>query len=225
VEIGKTPFAPAQSGKTKQHFGANFNFNKRKLNVSRFHGLPEYGLVLEARLVDAFRHTLDPSSADGKAMRCALANFDTTDLFVLRYQEREASNLDLHIDDTFAYGEAIFDVSLETDSVMTFVRAESPRHATHSIDPGASIECIRVTLQAGSAALLYGPARYEWEHGILHYDVRGQRTSITLRTLSDPLRNTEDGKRVLEVARSALPRGTEGAAPTAARPCSGGTEA
>jgi alkylated DNA repair protein alkB family protein 4 len=198
TRIEESPFALAQSGKHKQHYGAKVNFNKRRLNAAAFKGLPPYVAPLEARLRSAFRQ-FGELSAQAEARRDeALSHYETTDVFVLRYHERDASNLDLHIDDTFAYGEAIFDVSLETDSVMTFVR--HPKNAASADD----IQCVRAPLAARSAALLFGRARFEWEHGILPYDVRGRRTSITLRTVSSELRRTPDGSRVLEIARGGI---------------------
>jgi len=198
AQIEESPFALAQSGKQKQHYGAKVNFNKQKLNATAFKGLPTYITSIEERLRRAFLDFAELSEEAKTRRDEALSNYETTDVFVLRYHERDASNLDLHIDDTFAYGEAIFDVSLETDSVMTFIRR--PKNA---VSPD-EVECVRAPLAAGSAALLFGRARFDWEHGILYYDVTGRRTSITLRTLSSGLRATPDGARVLEIARGDL---------------------
>jgi alkylated DNA repair protein alkB family protein 4 len=197
-QIDASPFALAQSGKQKQHYGAKVNFNKHRLNATAFKGLPAYTAPLEARLREAFLEFGELSTEATIRRDEALSNYETTDLFVLRYHEREASNLDLHVDDTFAYGEAIFDVSLETDSVMTFIR--SAKNAAGSTE----VQCVRAPLAAGSAALLFGRARFEWEHGILYYDVKDRRTSITLRTLSSDLAATPDGSRVLEIARNEI---------------------
>ena len=198
AQIEASPFTIAQSGKQKQHYGAKVNFNKQKLNATAFKGLPTYLTPLEARLRMAFLEFAELSEGAKTRRDEALSNYETTDVFVLRYHERNASNLDLHIDDTFAYGEAIFDVSLETDSVMTFIR-----RPMNTANPD-QIECVRAPLAAGSAALLFGRARFEWEHGILHYDVTGRRTSIALRTLSSRLRATPDGSRVVGIARGEI---------------------
>lgn len=196
VEIDKTPFVPAQSGKMKQHYGPKINFNKRRLNAAAFAGLPAYLGPLESRLRSCFLG-FEEISDDAKRQRDrALSGYQTTDVFVLRYHEADCSNLDLHIDDAFAYGEAIIDISLEADSVMTFYDDR------HHVDGQHHPRCVRAPLAAGSAALLFGRARFEWQHGILHYDIRSRRTSMTLRTLSDALRATPDGQRVLNYARN-----------------------
>lgn len=189
--IEARPFTPSQSGKLKQHFGARFNFMRRRMNAERFAGLPAYAGWLEHRLrtLVAADRTGDPGAlADA---RRALETYQTTDVFVLRYLEREQSNLDFHVDDLFAYGEAIVDLSLDSDSVLSFLGPARPGTG----EPGP--ECVRVPLPARSLALVYGPARFEWQHAILPRDVRGVRTSITLRTLAEPLRETDAGRAVL----------------------------
>jgi len=219
-EIEESRFVPAQSGKLKQHFGARVNFNKQRVNLSGFEGLPDYVRRIEERLRERLSHPSDdshpvgdPHPADGALVR-TLDGFETTDVFVLRYDARDASNFDLHRDDSFAYGETILDLSLESDSVLTFVRVperdescDPPGRLRESAHEGfrdeewAGAACVRVPLPARSLAVLYGPARFDWEHGILAYDVDGQRTSITLRTLSDTLRETEVGRQLVDIAR------------------------
>ena len=177
-EIERHPFKASQSGKWKQHFGPRMNFRKRRMNVSGFEGVPHYARDLEARL--------RKRGGDAELTR-ALEGFRVTDVFVLRYHASERSNLDLHTDDLFAYGEVILDLSLESDSVLSFYHPAS----------GAGV---RAALPARSLAVLFGPARVEWEHAILADDVDGRRTSITLRTLGDALRATEAGRQVVERA-------------------------
>jgi alkylated DNA repair protein alkB family protein 4 len=177
-EIETAPFVPSQSGKQKQHYGPKMNFIKRKMNASGFAGVPSYAHRLEAQLRER---------GGDAALQTALTRYQTTDVFVLRYHEEQQSNLDFHTDDAFAYGEVILDLSLESDSVLTF----------HEPDSGT---CVRAEIPSRSLAVLFGSARYEWEHAILARDVRGRRTSITLRTLGDEPSRTEAGRRVLEEA-------------------------
>lgn len=191
-EIEAEPFIPAQSGKLKQHYGPKVNFNKQRVKATDFGGLPDYTYRIESRL-----HTLaaQPQFRGSAGLRAALEAFEPTDTFVMRYHERDASNLDFHRDDVFAYGEAILDISLESDSVLTFL---DRRNVDTESTPTDSI---RVPLPARSLAIIYGRARFDWDHAILAYDIDGRRTSITIRTLSEPLRQTEAGKRILGVVR------------------------
>jgi alkylated DNA repair protein alkB family protein 4 len=201
AEVECAPFRPAQSGKLKQHYGAKVNFNKKKVNASALAGLPGYAAWIERRLRQRLDSAaLEPSGGSDPLLAKALEGYRTMDVFVLRYHERDQSNLDLHVDDTFAYGEAILDLSLESDSLMTFVRERFGEGGEREW------ECVRVALPARSLAVLYGSARFEWQHGVLAYDIRGQRTSITLRTLGEALRRTDEGRHVARVAEAALHR-------------------
>jgi alkylated DNA repair protein alkB family protein 4 len=190
-EIEKGTFTKAQSGKLKQHYGPKINFNKKKMNSSQFQGLPAYAWLIE----DRFRKRADTDlqnhqTADQAEFERALQSFETTDLFVLRYSEQDSSNLDFHLDDTYAYGELILDLSLESDSVLTFLDGEKK-----------SPSCVRIPLPARSLVAIFGKARFKWEHAILAYDIDGQRTSVTSRTLHQNLRGSPDGRRVLDLAR------------------------
>jgi alkylated DNA repair protein alkB family protein 4 len=212
-EIEDSPLLQAQSGKWKQHFGPRINFNRRKLSADRFEGLPRYAHAIEAAARRSLEEGPHPSVADRRALERALAEYTTTDAFVLRYRQSERSNLDFHVDDEHAYGELILGLSLESDSVLTFLEggaetgagrpdgdlsAERVREETPEARPP---RCVRVALPARSLLALYGPARSRWRHAILARDVRGQRTSITLRTLAPALRQTEAGGRVMRLAR------------------------
>jgi alkylated DNA repair protein alkB family protein 4 len=168
--IEQAPFAAAQSGKTKQHFGAKVNFKRRKLSTRSHVELPPYVRSIEARLAARV------GGASGPANR-AFASFAATDAFVLRYEPQRGANLDFHVDDTFAYGDAILGVSLESDSVLTFV----PDSTGADSFPDT---IVRVPLPARSAVGLFGPARNRWQHAVLAQDVRARRTSVTLRTLA-----------------------------------------
>jgi len=203
AEIERQPFRPAQSGKLKQHYGAKVNFNRKRVNANAFAGLPGYVAWVERRLRERVQSAgVDSTLRSDVALAKALEVYRTMDAFVLRYREEDASNLDLHVDDTFAYGEAILDLSLESAGVMTFLRERRLAGGE------ASWECVRVALPPRSLAILYGPARFEWEHGILAYDIRGRRTSITLRTLSGALRRTDEGRLVERIAET-TPRGAD----------------
>jgi len=196
-----TPFTPAQSGKGKQHYGPKINFNKRKMNPTAFKGIPAYAHDLESRMRMRVRDDPGLPGRERAALDAALASFETTDVFVLRYQPEESSNLDFHLDDLFAYGELILDLSLESDAFLTFIRGRPNSELEEGESAADDPICIRVPLPARSLALLYGPARFAWEHAILDYDIESQRTSVTLRTLSEGLKQTGGGRIVGERAR------------------------
>lgn len=213
-EIERTPLQPSQSGKAKRHVGPRINFNKRRMNADGFAGLPAWAFDLDARIR---ARVAAPETGVPAVTRAALAAHRTTDVFVLRYWPEEASNLDFHVDDVFAYGELILDVSLECDTWLTFVRGRDGSEVApdpHADEPPA---CVRCPLPARSVAILHGPARHRWEHAVLANDVPARRTSVTLRSLGASLRDTPEGRRVLERAQSPLPSTAESAASRASK--------
>ena len=147
------------------------------------------------------RRSVDIRIGGDTPLRDAVDAFETTDVFVLRYRPEKRSNLDFHLDDTFAYGELILDLSLESDATLTFYRGRPNSEVKEPITRNAPEACVRVPLPARSLALLFGAASYDWEHAILAEDVRAKRTSITLRTLSPALKQSKGGREVLSRAR------------------------
>lgn len=198
-QVERTPFVPSQSGRAKQHFGPRLNFNRRRVNAERFEGLPAYAFPLEERL--RARVARDFAAAD--PVHAALEAYVTTDVFVLRYDTRKQSNLDFHLDDLYAYGELILDLSLESDATLSFYRGRPDGEVDY--DGPVEEACVRAPLPARSLALLFGPARFEWEHALLAPDIEGRRTSLTLRTIGDAIRAEPVGAEILERARRPLP--------------------
>lgn len=193
------PFVPSQSGREKLHFGPRVNFNRGRVNTERFLGLPSWATPLEIRLRERLPETLP---MDDPAHR-ALEAYATTDVFVLRYAPQRDSNLDFHLDDVFAYGELILDLSLESDTTLTLYRGRPEGEVDDPEDVVPA--CVRVPLPARSLVLLFGPARYAWEHALLATDLRQPRTSITFRTVSAELASMPEGRDVLALARQILP--------------------
>lgn len=197
--IGRSPFLPSQSGREKQHYGPRVNFNRRRIQTDRFDGLPDYAFELEERARERIARDLPADDP----IHAALAEYVTTDVFVLRYEPMRRSNLDFHLDDLFAYGDLILDFSLESDAVLSFYRGRPDGE----VRTQAPIEeaCVRAQLPARSLALIFGPARRSWEHALLASDLGGRRTSLTLRTIGPEVRATPSGDAILERAKRRLP--------------------
>jgi alkylated DNA repair protein alkB family protein 4 len=204
AELDQKPFVPAQSGKGKQHYGPRINFNKRRMNAQAFRGIPAYARRIEQRLRERTSDDDTLSRSDRAELETALSDFEVTDVFVLRYHPEQASNLDFHLDDTFAYGELIADLSLESDAWLSFLRGRPGSEVRGSERLVDEPICVRVPLPARSLAILYGPARFEWEHAVLAYDIERRRTSVTLRTLGPSLRASAEGEIVVARARETI---------------------
>lgn len=190
AEIEGEAWRPAQSGKHKLHYGARFNFKKRRARLDDFDGLPAYAREVEGAL--RARLAEDP---DAELQR-ALSAYRSVDLFVLRYWPERKSNLHFHVDDTHAYGEGIVNLSLESEGVLTFLEA------------GVGVDrarCVRVPMPVRSAVFLFEPARTAWEHAILADDLMQRRTSLTLRCLGEAWHGTPEGREILARAERVRP--------------------
>lgn len=192
-------FVSSQSGREKRHYGPRVNFNRGRVNTDRFEGLPAWAPPLEERV--RVRAANDFPTED--PVHDVLSGYVTTDVFVLRYATARASNLDFHLDDVFAYGELILDLSLESDTTLTLYRGRPDGEVDdpHDVVPA----CVRVPMPARSLALLFGPARYAWEHALLAPDLQGPRTSVTFRTVSPELASLPEGRDVFARAKRILP--------------------
>ena len=113
------------------------------------------------------------------------------------------SNLDFHLDDVFAYGEPILDLSLRSDTTLTLYRGRPEGEVDDPVDVVPA--CVRVPLPARSLALLFGPARHAWEHALLAADLPEPRTSVTFRTVSPALAALPEGRDILERAKRIVP--------------------
>ena len=64
---------------------------------------------------------------------------------------------------------------------------------------------VKVHLPARSLLVMYGPARYEWEHHIVRSDITERRITLAYRELTPPYLpggdQEEDGSLILEQAR------------------------
>jgi alkylated DNA repair dioxygenase AlkB len=81
-----------------------------------------------------------------------------------------------HIDNINSFGDGIVSISLGSDIIMDFISATNPLHKKS------------IMLPKRSTISLYGPARYEWRHGIPARKSdkgikRGRRISLTFRNM------------------------------------------
>ncbi|KAF4704976.1 alkB, alkylation repair 4, partial [Perkinsus olseni] len=189
-DIYARPWKPSQSGRRKQDYGPQVNFKRRKLKCpDAFRGLP---------------HSID---AVLPRVNCALGlplDHPWHEMVVLEYTAHRGSNIDLHQDHSWVWGDGILDLSLASDCVMTFA------------NPKEGVYC-DVHLPRRSACLISGPAQTEWLHGIRKEcaclaaaaAAADTRVSVTLRVLTAAMALTEEGqetvRRSLNIGGMGLP--------------------
>ena len=113
----------------------------------------------------------------GRLKRMGIFEQQPDHFFAIRYPL--GTGVSGHIDDTNTYGDTIAGLSLDSSSVLSFLRVETGERA-------------RLLLPPGSLYVLQGEARTEWGHGIAEFEVddfkgteypRSERISLTFRNL------------------------------------------
>lgn len=151
--IDQVPWLDSQSGRRKQDFGPKVNFKKKKVNIGSFSGFPQFSRLV----VDRFR------SVD------SLRDFVAVELCHLEYTPERGSAIDLHLDDTWLWGERLVTLNLLHPTHLTLRLKETE---------------VLVFLPRRSLVILTGPARYVWQHAIKREHVTSRRLAMTFRELS-----------------------------------------
>lgn len=194
MNIDKMDWCLSQSGRRKQNFGPKCNFNKRKLQLGNFKGFPQFSKFVQDRLNNV----------------PILKEFQTIEQCFLEYRPETGAAIDPHVDDCWIWGERIVTVNLLSDSVLTMTYNNQPHkynldcisEYSCSVDNiktknNNSVECemndlnskqpiVRIPMPRRSLIVLYGSARYQWEHRILREDIVDRRVCIAYREFSSP---------------------------------------
>lgn len=213
--INLLPWQVSQSGRRKQNFGPKCNFKKRKIQLGDFEGFPAFSKFVQ----DKF------SSVN------VLRDFKTIEQCSLEYNPVRGASIDPHIDDCWIWGERIVTVNLLADSVLTMTY--NKKHTKYNLElvstyPSILNEnglisnnekkylfkgrkegqqpIIRIPMPRRSLLVMYGEARYEWEHQILREDIKDKRICLAYREFTPPFLEGGDsydiGKSILKVAQN-----------------------
>lgn len=121
-----------------------------------------------------------------------LSDFQTIEQCAIEYRPETGACIDPHIDDCWVWGERVISLSLISDSVLTMTKYRGGRekynlqfHYDHNPNLTESSDrewpIVRIPMPSRSLLVLYGPARYEWEHSILRSDVTDRRICLAYR--------------------------------------------
>ncbi|EPY28430.1 alkylated DNA repair protein alkB like protein 4 [Strigomonas culicis] len=167
----------SQSGRRKQDFGPKRNFKKKKVKPADFPHMPK---VFEPLFCKVSK----------EVSQCtASIPYSIAEVSVLEYTSENMSNFDPHIDDTWLWGDRIAGVNLLEDCVMTFVDSNG-----NVVDAFLPRRCL---------FLMSSDCRSIWMHGIRPENIKGRRVSITMRELSDEIKqDLAVAAPLLEAARS-----------------------
>lgn len=205
----------SQSGRRKQNFGPKCNFKKRKLQVGNFNGFPMFTKFVQEKFKDVE----------------ILRDFQTIEQCALEYTPEKGASIDAHIDDCWIWGERIVTVNLLSDSVLTMTYNDQPDrynlncvkeypavlnsngHKNYSGSPfkitlgnSEDYPVIRIPMPRRSLLVLYGSARYDWEHQVLREDIGERRVCLAYREFTPPYlergQHSEQSKVIFERANN-----------------------
>ncbi|XP_074642974.1 alpha-ketoglutarate-dependent dioxygenase alkB homolog 4-like [Tubulanus polymorphus] len=156
AEIDQVQWIDSQSGRRKQDYGPKVNFKKKKLQMKVFSGFPPFSEALVERF---------------KRVPLLKENFIPIELCNLEYTPERGSAIDPHFDDFWLWGEKLVTLNILSDTYLSMTRDNS------------DIEVL-VPLPRRSLLVVYGPARYEWKHGIHRHHIEARRLAVTFRELT-----------------------------------------
>ncbi|KAJ8980086.1 hypothetical protein NQ317_017103 [Molorchus minor] len=192
--IDSMPWSPSQSGRRKQNFGPKCNLKKRKLNIGEFNGFPQFSQFIQKKFISV----------------PILDGFQTIEQCSLEYNPDRGASIDPHIDDCWVWGERIVTVNLLADAVLTMTI--NSKHERYNLDcvktypsvldsngnkntTGESyclksnekdVSVIRIPMPRKSLLVMYGSARYDWEHQVLREDILERRVCLAYREFTPP---------------------------------------
>ena len=201
-DLDLLPWDSSQSGRRKQNFGPRANFKKRKVKNGRFCGFPECSRFVQDRFSQcpllAGYCAVEQCSIEYRPETGAAIEPHIDDCWI--WGERIVQ-LNLLSDTALTCVPYSGREKYNLADVETYPRLVD---ASHSLvcDPltqklcGSSYEfqrqftgencAVKIPLPARSLLIMYGAARYEWEHGILREDITERRVVIAYRELTPP---------------------------------------
>jgi len=211
--IYNIPWDLSQSGRRKQNYGPKCNFKKQKLRLGDFSGFPEFSQFVQ----DKFKTVP------------ILKDFQTIEQCSLEYDPNRGASIDPHIDDCWIWGERIITVNLLSDSVLTMtynsklskynldcvetypaVLNENGKISTKvdfyklQRDLDKNWPIVRIPMPNRSLLVMYGSARYDWEHQILREDIVKRRVCLAYREFTPPYlphgEKFNEGQNILKAA-------------------------
>ncbi|PNF16603.1 hypothetical protein B7P43_G06429, partial [Cryptotermes secundus] len=178
--IDKMAWDPSQSGRRKQNFGPKCNFKKKRLKLGNFKGFPGFTRFVQEKFKDVN----------------ILKGYRTVEQCSLEYSPTRGASIDPHIDDCWVWGERIVTVNLLADCILTMTQYHG--EASHVV--------VRVPMPRRSLLVMYGPARYLWEHTVLREDVLQRRVCLAYReftpTYLEGGKHACEGSVILDMARN-----------------------
>lgn len=203
ADLDSLKWDTSQSGRRKQNFGPRANFKKRKVKAGQnFKGFPKQTQFVQDRfsqvpLLDGYQ-TVEQCSIEYRPETGARIDPHIDDCWVWGERIVQLNMASDSVLTLFPYCD-----SLQGDKskynladVATFpkvvkddrvVAPTSQDASPYSFKDGLDMEVmVRVPLPPRSLLVMYGEARYQWEHCVLRSDISSRRVIIAYRELTPP---------------------------------------
>lgn len=189
----------SQSGRRKQNYGPKCNFKKKKMKIGNFNGFPSYSKIIHEKF----------------KLLPILEGFRVVEQCSLEYDPKRGASIEPHIDDCWIWGERIVTANILGDTYLSMYRYNGSKEKynlnnvtsyPHILDYNERFDSLntksfcfnsdkdidnsdvvlRVFMPEKSLIVLYGSARYEWEHYVLREDIKDLRLCLAFREFTPP---------------------------------------
>ena len=221
ASLDELPWDLSQSGRRKQNFGPRANFKKRKAKNGPFKGFPACTKFIQERfktvpMLESYR-TVEQCSIEYKPETGAAIEPHIDDCWIWGERIVQLNLLSPtyltctpHMGGRDKYNLAeveTYPKIISCDNQVIY-NPFNEKHSTSVFEFSASKfpenSVVKIPLPARSLLVMYGSARYEWEHSILREDITDRRVVIAYREFTPPyLPGGDDYKVGTEVLKNA----------------------
>lgn len=170
-----------ESGCRRQDYGPTANYQRQRISLSKFSGLPHFTQSLIQKMLKWKE----------------LADFQCGGLSIVEMTKERESALQTRMEDEWMWGERVVILSLTADTLLTF----SPT----SWDRKDVYRPVRVGVPRRSLFVMAGEARRKWNYSVLSADVNEKQIMMVFRELGRVFRGdggkADIGRRILKIAQ------------------------
>ncbi|KAB7496242.1 Alpha-ketoglutarate-dependent dioxygenase alkB-like protein 4 [Armadillidium nasatum] len=203
--IDQLPWDQSQSGRLKQNYGPKCNFKKRKVTPEAFKGYPNFTKFIQDRfktlnLLKSFE-TVEQCSLEYTPERGSSIDPHIDDCWIwgeriptlslltdsfLTLTKFTGLETKYNLSDTQTYPRIVTESGLVKDfsDICKEFKEIVPSELKHSEERVSYPLVIRIPMPRRSLLVLYGTARYDYEHSILREDIKDRRVCITYREIT-----------------------------------------
>ncbi|CAB3234634.1 unnamed protein product [Arctia plantaginis] len=215
--IDEMPWDTSQSGRRKQNFGPKTNFKKKKIVLGQFNGFPEFSEYLQKRFetVDCLKNyeVIEQCSLEYDPSKGASIDPHIDDCWIWGERIVTVNCLSDSVLTMMPYKGDVKKYNLESAEEFKAIVSKDGEFIMNSDRDGLSAfqasrpiidkdEIVRIPMPRRSLLVLYGEARYHWEHCVLRDDILSRRVCIAYREFTPPYLPNGKHQEIGDIIRS-----------------------